>query len=85
MDAVACSEIFKPIIAEWKCTPPITNPYKITSNFSCTVNMSKYSTTFVSNYLYRETTFVLQLFYINSTLYNSNTAIVVPPKFFYHI
>jgi len=56
---VACSGILKPIIAKWGCTPPVT-----TSNFSYTVNISTYITTYVSNHLYTKTTFVLQLFYV---------------------
>jgi len=61
---VACNGILKPIIVKWECTPPITTPNKATSSFSYAVNMSKYSKTYVSDHLYRKTTFVLQLFYV---------------------
>jgi len=37
---------------------------KTTSSFSYTVNMTKYSAAYVSDHLYRKTTFVLQLFYV---------------------
>ena len=41
---------------------------KATSSFSYTLSMSKCSTTYVSDHLYRKTTFVLQLFHISFSL-----------------
>jgi len=58
---MAFNEVLKPI-AKWDRTPSITTPNKATSSFSFTVNISRYSTTYVKDYLYRKTTFVLQLF-----------------------
>jgi len=53
---VACSRILKPITAKYECTPPTTTPNKVTSSFSDAVNMSKYSTTYVSDHLCGKTT-----------------------------
>ena len=57
---VVGSGILKPIIAKWEYSPPITTPNKATLGFSYTANMSKYSTTYVRDHLYRKITFVLQ-------------------------
>ena len=61
---VACNGILKPFIAKLECTLPITKPNKAMSSFSYAVNMPKYSTTYVSDHLYRKTTFALHLFYV---------------------
>ena len=55
----ACSGILKPIIAKWECILLITSRNKATSSFSYTMNMSKYSTPYVSDHMYRKNPFVL--------------------------